>query len=167
MHKWEGSDSIIYASSEEYSGKIDSEIASPRKNTRVRNDINWEWWQGQSTRFVPGERRPRKPPDRQNRGQACGSKRFYYAQRAWTGILSGACGVEGCINGEVQPVLFMRAVKNTRDRLIPRLLHPGRTPVFAMTLIGSGGRGSPRVSPRENIGPASPWTGKPGTGLRE
>ena len=42
----------------------------PRLLRCARNDINWEWGQGQSTRFVPEERRPRKPPDRQNRGQA-------------------------------------------------------------------------------------------------
>jgi hypothetical protein len=54
----------------------------------------------------------------------------------------------------------MRAVKNTQDRLIPRLLHPGRAPGFApqrsgskpMTLIGCGSRDSPRASSQKNAG---------------
>ena len=64
-----------------------------------------------------------------NWGQVCGSKRFNYTQRAWTGILSGARSAEGCINGEVKPAIFIRAVKNTQDRLIPRLLRCARNDI--------------------------------------
>ena len=95
------------------SGGRDSPRASPRENTGPASP-----WTG----------KPGTGPA-SSAGQACGSKRFNYAQRAWTCILSGAYGVEGCINGEVQTVLFMRAVKNTQDRLIPRLLRCARNDI--------------------------------------
>ena len=108
----------------------------------ARNDINWE--AGTVHRFVPEERR-----------------NINYAQRAWAAILSGAYGVEGCINGEVKPAIFMRAVKNTQDRLISRLLHPGRTPAPQ-----APGQAKPGIGPASSV-PQWDLRDKLGTSLRE
>ena len=87
------------------------------------------------------------------RRSLCGSKRFDYVQRAWIGILSGACGVEGCINGEFQPALFIRAVKNTQDRLIPRLLRWARNDINWEWGQGQATRFDPEERRDINFGP--------------